>query len=330
MSQQVLIILLVGGAISATLFIYSLLMLLFASRMQTGKRLKDIKRLSDVDDGGQVDLPVGHDTFGQRMVRGLGNVTQAVGGNRRDRDKQKLKLQRAGVLLKPEEFNGIKLGSVLFFALLFGLLSRNPWFMLLGIPVGLLLPELVISLMTSKRAKTLNSQLPEALNVIANGVRAGFSFPQAVAMIVEEMDGPIAEEFGKLLRENSLGKPMEEALQNLSDRTGDEDLDIVITALLIQRQVGGSLAEILDTISETIRGRVKLKGDIRTLTAQGKMSAVIVSIMPFAMAFLLNLVNPGYMNIMFTDPIGIAALVAALVFMALGIFLLSRIIQIKV
>ncbi len=330
MSQEVFIILIIGGAIAATLFIYSLLTLLFASRMQTKKRLRDIEVFNDPDEPSMPDLPAEQIPFRQRMVRSLGSISAMVGGNQRNRDKQKLRLQRAGILMKPEELTGLKVGAILLLAVILGLLTRNLWLMLFAIPLGVLLPDLFVSMKISQRAKVLNSQLPEALNVIANGVRAGFSFPQAVAMIVDEMSGPIAEEFAKLLRENSLGKPMDEALQNLSDRTADEDLDIVITALLIQRQVGGSLAEILDTISETIRGRVKLKGDIRTLTAQGKMSAVIVSLMPFAMGLLLNMVNPGYMNVMFTDPIGIAASVAALIFMTLGIFLLSKIVQIKV
>lgn len=330
MPENALLMILVGAALSVSLFIYALYTLLRASKYETDRRLGGIKHMSDETiltgpEEADEKLPLG-----QRIVRASGNLSQAMHLGQSARAKQKSKLQRAGILLKPEELNGITILTALLFALLFMLFTQNLWLGLLGLLIGGLIPGLVVEMKLGRRSKKLNDQLPEALGVIANGIRAGFSFPQAVAMVVREMEEPIADEFGKLLRENSLGKPMDEALANLSARTEDEDLDIVITALLIQRQVGGSLADVLDTISDTIRERVKLKGDIRTLTAQGKLSAVIVSVMPFAMALMLNLVNPGYMSIMFTNPIGIIALIFAGVSMLLGMFVLSKIIKIKV
>jgi len=144
------------------------------------------------------------------------------------------------------------------------------------------------------------------------------------------MESPISDEFLKVLRDNSLGKPMEEALENLSKRTDDEDLDMFITALLIQRQVGGNLAEVLDTISNTIRERVKLRGEIRSLTAQGRLSAAIISLLPFALALAISVLNPGYLNVLFTTLPGIIALVLAVVMELIGILMLIKLVNIEI
>jgi tight adherence protein B len=144
------------------------------------------------------------------------------------------------------------------------------------------------------------------------------------------MESPISDEFLKVLRDNSLGKPMEEALENLSKRTDDEDLDMFITALLIQRQVGGNLAEVLDTISNTIRERVKLRGEIRSLTAQGRLSAFIISVLPVVLALAISVINPGYLNVLFTTLPGIIALVLAIAMELIGIFMLLKLVNIEI
>jgi tight adherence protein B len=175
----------------------------------------------------------------------------------------------------------------------------------------------------------INSQLPEALNIISNGLRAGFSFTQAMGVVINEVSGPISEEFSKVLRDNSLGKPLEEALTNMSGRTDDEDLDMVITALIIQRQVGGNLAEILDTISETIRERVRIKGEIKTLTAQGRIGGAVVSLLPFGLALALSVLSPGYLNILFTTFIGKIMIAVGIVMQLIGIFILVKLVAIQ-
>ncbi len=327
--QQTLFIF--GGTISSVaLFIYTIYTMIFSSKIRTDKRLHDIKKINAEDklslhQEKRENLPLG-----KRIVRAGGSISQKLKIGSKSRAKKQLKLMRAGILMKAEELSGLTVLSAFLTGVLTLLVSGNLAISLVAMLPGYLLPDIVIHLLMSKRAKALNNQLPDALSVIANGIRAGFSFNQAVSLVVKEMDAPISEEFGRLLRENSMGKPMDKALESLSLRTGDEDLDIVITALLIQRQVGGSLADILDTIAETIRERVKLKGDIRTMTAQGKMSATIVSLMPFVMAVMMSTISPGYMDPMISTTLGRIMLGACVFMITLGIIVLSKIVKIKV
>ena len=194
--------------------------------------------------------------------------------------KIKTKLLQAYIKMKPIEFIEVSIISGLFLASILYMLSGNVLITSVGFFGGFRVPESVIETIRKKRASQLNDQLPQALSLVANGLRAGFSFSQAMAVVGREMEAPIADEFSKVLRDNSYGKNMDEALQDLGKRTDDEDLDIFITTLLIHLQVGGDLSEILDIISETIRERVKLKGDIRTLITQSKMSAWVMGLLP--------------------------------------------------
>ncbi|MBW8382418.1 MAG: type II secretion system F family protein, partial [Youngiibacter sp.] len=245
-------------------------------------------------------------------------------------EKIRIKLLQAYVKMKPEEFIGMSLMSALILGLILFLIGRNILYGVLGALIGYKFPDLYIGSIKKKRGRLLNSQLPQALTLISNGLRAGFSFPQSLNVAGKEMDSPISDEFLKVLRDNSLGKPMEEALENLSKRTDDEDLDMFVTALLIQRQVGGNLAEVLDTISNTIRERVKLRGEIRSLTAQGRLSAAIISLLPIALSLAVSILNPGYLDVLFTTLPGIIALVVAVVMELIGIFLLIKLVNIEI
>ncbi|KUO50528.1 MAG: hypothetical protein APF76_07730 [Desulfitibacter sp. BRH_c19] len=240
------------------------------------------------------------------------------------------KLNQAHVLMKAEEFFGVCLATALGIFLLLFLISRTLILAITGGLLGFKLPNILLDIKKKKRMRALNSQLPEALTIISNGLRAGFSFPQAMSVVSKEMEAPIAEEFGRVIRENSLGKPMEEALQNLSDRTDDEDLDMFITALLIQRQVGGNLAEVLDNISNTIRERIRIKGEIRTLTAQGRLSAIIICALPAVVAGIITLMNPEYMLVLIQETMGLIMIGTAVFFMIVGVILIRRIVDIKV
>lgn len=242
----------------------------------------------------------------------------------------KSKLLQAYIQMKPIEFIEISIISGLVVGAVFFQLYSKSWFFILGFLLGFKVPEIFIESIRKKRAKQLNSQLPQALSLLSNGLRAGFSFPQAMAVVSREMEAPIADEFSKVLRDNSYGKNMNEALEDLAKRTDDEDLDIFITTLLIQMQVGGDLSEILDTISGTIRERVKLKGDVHTLTSQSRMSAVIIGIMPIAIAGAIFMLNPEYIGALFSDPLGLMMLGTAAVMMMIGIISLVKIVQVKI
>ena len=262
----------------------------------------------------------------------------SIWSNKFNKDMEKSKyylnvqsnLLQAYIKMKPFEFIKISLAAGLITGVLLHLISGNLLFLFIGFVLGYKIPEVILEIVRKKRVRKLNSQLPQALGLLANGLRAGYSFPQAMAVITKEMEAPIADEFGKVLRENAYGKPMEEALVDFSKRTDDEDLDMFITTLLIQMNVGGDLAEILDTISETIRERVKLRGEIRTLTAQNRMSAWVVGIMPFALAFLTYKASPDQALAFITNPIGILMAIAAAVLMVIGVFALIKIVNIKI
>jgi len=240
------------------------------------------------------------------------------------------KLIQAHVLMRAEEFIGLSILTGVAILLFVYLLTGS---LLVGIPAGILAfkaPDVVVNLKKKSRMETLGNQLPEALSIIASGLRAGFSFPQAMSVVIKEMEPPISEEFNRTIRENRLGKPMEEALTNLSERTDNEDLDMFVTALIIQRQVGGNLAEVLDNIAHTIRERVRIKGEIKTLTAQGKLSAVIICLLPVAIAAFISIVNPEYMAPLIQDPIGLIVLILAVMLLIVGVFLISKIVNIEV
>lgn len=181
----------------------------------------------------------------------------------------------------------------------------------------------------TSRGKKMNNQLPEALAILSNGLRAGLSFTQSMLIAGKEMEDPIAYEFNKIVRDNSLGKPIDEALSDFSKKTDDEDIDIFITAILIQRQVGGNLSEILDVIASTIRDRIKLRGDIKTITSQSKMSAVVVGSIPLVIAIVLNAINPEFIQPLFTTFIGNIMIGIVLFMQVIGILALVKIIKVK-
>ena len=201
---------------------------------------------------------------------------------------------------------------------------------LLGFMIGFKLPDLILDFLKNKRLKNLNEQLPEALSILANGLRAGYSFIQSMDVASKELEGPIAEEFAKSIRDNSIGKPIEDAMLEMSERTNNDDMDLFVTALIIQRQVGGNLAEILDTISETIRERVRVTGEIRTLTAEGKLSAIVIAILPIAISIVIGFLNPQYISTLITTDIGRIMVLVSIIMEIIGIFLLKKIVTINI
>ncbi len=240
------------------------------------------------------------------------------------------KLIQAGLPLKGSEFAAIWAGSVTVCALLLFFLSGGkPLMTLIGIAVGFILPLVFLRTKAAKRVRLFNDQLSDGLVLIANSLRTGYSFLQAVEMVAKEMPVPIAVEFGRVMKEMSLGITTEDALNNMAARVGSEDLDLVVTAVLIQRQVGGNLAEVLDNIAGTIRERIKLKGEIRTLTAQGRVSGLVVGLLPFLLGVIIYLINPGYMRILWVDPKGQLILGVAFASQIIGILIVRKIVDIK-
>lgn len=248
--------------------------------------------------------------------------------------KIQLELQRAHILLKPEEY--ITVSIILFFVFgtfLFALASASSFAVIIAIIggiVGWILPSLYLKIKIKKRIKWLNDQLSDAIVLISNSLKAGYSFFQAVDIVSKEMTGPMAEEFTQLQKEVNFGTTTEKALENLVTRVTSDDLELVVTAVLIQRQVGGNLSEVLDNISTTIRERIKIKGEVKTVTAQGRMSGMIIAMLPPALALILFLINKSHVMVLFTDPIGLIILGFSIFLEFIGIYFISRIVNIEV
>lgn len=240
------------------------------------------------------------------------------------------KLTNANILMRPEEFLSICLIVLVILGLLGYLFFGNRLIMVVFALIGWFVPNIILKQNISKRLKTINNQLGDTIAILSNAMKAGHSFFQAVDSVSREMTGPIADEFTKLQKEISLGVNTETALENMVNRVGSDDLELMVTAVLIQRQIGGNLSEILDNISGTIRQRIRSKGEIKTLTAQGRMSGWIISLLPFGLAAIVSFISPEQMLIMVTDPLGWIMIGFALLMEGIGIFLVRKVINVEV
>jgi tight adherence protein B len=252
-------------------------------------------------------------------------------------------LARADLRLKPSEYLFIWAGStvavpVAMFILSFFLPALgSPLALLIGLFIGFMLPRFWLNRRKGGRLNAFNKQLPDTITLIANALRAGSSFLQAIELVVRESRPPISTEFSRVIREVNLGLPFDQALENMVRRVRSDDLELMATAIAIQHQVGGNLAEILDSISYTIRERIRIKGEIRTLTAQQRLSGYVVGFLPIALAGFLFVAAPGFMDPMFKNPPAIAGLPAGVIIlifggimMFIGFMLIRRIVDIEV
>ncbi len=237
-------------------------------------------------------------------------------------------LARADLKLKVSEYlviwGALTIGTpVMFWALGFVLPAfSSPIVILLGLLVGFMIPRIWLGRRKSSRLNAFNKQLPDTITLIANALRAGSSFLQAIELVVREARPPVSTEFGRVIREVNLGLPFEQALENMVRRVKSDDLELMATAIAIQHTVGGNLAEILDSIAFTIRERVRIKGEIRTLTAQQRLSGYVVAGLPFALAAFIYLAAPQFFDPMFDNPPGIAGLPAGVIILAFGVFMM--------
>jgi tight adherence protein B len=233
-------------------------------------------------------------------------------------------LARADLKLKVSEYLLIWAGAVVGIPIvmfIFGFFLpalQNPIAMLVGAVVGFFLPRFYVKRRQGGRLNSFNKQLPDTITLLANALRAGSSFLQAIELVVRESRPPISTEFSRVIREVNLGLPFETALQNMVRRVESEDLDLMATAISIQYQVGGNLAEILDSIAYTIRERVRIKGEIRTLTAQQRISGYVVAFLPIGLTGILFVIAPNFMSPMFDAAVNIAGIPTGVVLMAVG------------
>ncbi|MDH7498398.1 MAG: type II secretion system F family protein [Syntrophomonadaceae bacterium] len=244
--------------------------------------------------------------------------------------KLQLDLLQADIPLKAEEFlAGWMLLSVAV-PVFTWLLTRNVLLTIILLAAFLVAPRVYVQYKKKEQIRKLNEQLGDALLIMANALRAGFGFQQAMDTVRKEMPPPLSTEFEWTLREIRLGTTTEEALQHMAERVRSDDLDMIVTAVLIQRQVGGNLAEILENIAETIRERTRIRGEIKVLTAQGRISGLIIGLLPVVLLLVIMMVNPSYMNTMLQSAIGPYLLAAGAVFEVIGFWCIKKIVDIEV
>lgn len=239
-------------------------------------------------------------------------------------------LTKADIPLRGEEYMVLVVLSGLICSLFFLMLTLNMAFAFIAGFCALVIPFMLVRITRQKRLAKFNSQIGDALVIMSNSLRAGFSFLQAMDMVRKELPDPISKEFGRTFQEMNLGTPAEEALLNMTQRVKSDDLDLLITAVLIQRQVGGNLAEILDNIAETIRERVRIKGQVKTLTAQGRISGFVIGLLPVALAGVIFVISPGYIMTLFSSKLGLLMVLGAICSEVVGLVFIKKIVNIEV
>ena len=242
-------------------------------------------------------------------------------------------LARADIKFKVAEYIALIVISIVLFGLVAWFLGNQHWISaVIGVVFGAIAPRMYVKSQQKKRLQKFNDQLPDMLNLMVNGLRAGYSTMQALEAISKELPPPINDEFRRVVQELQIGITMETALDNLLRRIPSDDLDFVITAINVQREVGGNLSEILDNISFTIRERIRIKGEVRVLTAQVRTSGTVLSMIPFGLTLILWFLNPDYL-MSITDRGNLCAGIIICIVLGLiftGYFIMMRIADIEV
>jgi tight adherence protein B len=320
--DPLVLILVVGGGLALLLLVVGAVATATSEQSVVEQRLTRYLEEEEQDiPSGEKSSPVG-DWLNQRL-----EGSELGGGIARE-------LARADLKLKPAEYIASQvIAAVGFGAVGWYVGGRSTLFGALGALVGWMLPKFYVRRLQSQRLTRFNDQLADMLNLMVNGLRAGYSTMQAMEAVSKEMPSPIADEFRRVVQEMQLGLPMERALDNLLRRIPSDDLDLVITAINVQREVGGNLAEILDTISYTIRERVRIKGEIRVMTAQVMYSGRFLAMLPILISLALWFLNRPYMMEFFNPETripGIIMLSVGASMIGAGYFVMVRIASIEV
>jgi tight adherence protein B len=263
------------------------------------------------------------------FLSGLFALTERAFGNRHQwRWIQKL-LTRGDVPLRPAEFIWASIGCGFLLGLVFAVAGAPPILTLLALAAGGSGPSLFVSLRVRKRTRAFEDQLPDLLTTIAASLKAGHSFRQGLQAVVEEAQEPAGSELKRVLTEAGLGRPIDDALADMGDRMGSENFEFAITAVAVQRQVGGSLASLFDMVSETVRQRQQFARKIRSLTAMGRMSSYTLIGIPFFIAGAISILNPSYMQPLFHTSVGRMLMFGGLAMMVVGSLMLKKIVSFR-
>ena len=314
------ILLLIGGVFVLFLLIIGAIVAITSERSLVEERLG--RFLED-------DRPQPEDEAGGSIITEWLNrrVAKSSMGDRVARE-----LARADLKFKVAEYYALVFMSTAVTALLAFIIQPIFVSAIIGAVIGFFLPRFYVKRQQTVRLNKFNDQLSDMLNLMVNGLRAGYSTMQAMEAVSRELPVPISDEFHRVVQEMQIGIPMEKSLDNLLRRIPSDDLDFVITAINVQREVGGNLSEILDTISFTIRERVRIKGEIRVMTAQVRTSGTVLSLIPVFLTIALWFISPEYIGSFFDrGPVcGWAAVATVVIMIALGYFVMMKIADIEV
>lgn len=289
----------------------------YSVRSQRPERLQVTEETSKLGDG-----PITRSAVGlmSRVAR-RGKVDRAIDS----------RLEAAGFPLRPGEWMLLHVTAGVGTALLFAVIARGrPVATGFGLLLGLAVPWGVLLVARARREARFLAQLPDTLQLLAGSLAVGYSLPQAMDSVVRESHPPIRGEFNRALVETRLGMLAEDALDGIAERTGSRDFSWVVMAIRIQREVGGNLAELLTSVAETLRERERLRRQVSALSAEGRLSGVILALMPVVFALYLMLARPDYIDPLFSTPLGIGLLVFGACSLAVGGFWMSKVIRVDV
>jgi tight adherence protein B len=317
-------------AISATACLFLFLVYLLRARALRSPELR-IQRLSPSRD---VTVASGADgaSFLKRNASSIPGLSRWL-NTRGYAERWAFELERANLSLRPGEYFMVRALLAFTAGTIVALIGRNSvatFVALLVAAIFYMLPSLWLKRRTQGRLRKVNAQLVETISLITNGVRAGFAFGQSVDVAAKRIGPPISVELNRMLLDINLGGSTEEALNALNERIGSDDVDMLVTAILIQRSSGGNLAEILESIGETIQERERIHGEIKTLTSSQRLTGWILSLWPAALALLFFAIAPSVMSLLWTTSAGLVLTGIWIVLNVLGIFSIRRVLDIDV
>ncbi len=319
-------VLIIGGGLGLLLLAAGLLVSMFGERSVVEERLGRYSESGGQTAGAEAEAR-------PRLAVAVGDFLNRMGEGTDLFDSMSRQLARADLKFRPAEYIILIVGSGVLIAVVGTILGKSIIFGILAGIAGLFLPQMYVGRAQRARLRKFDNQLGDMLNLTVNGLRAGFSTLQAMEAVSRELPSPMCDEFRRVVQEMQLGISMEDTLDHLLRRINSDDLDLVITAINVQREVGGNLAEILDVISFTIRERVRIKGEIAALTAQGRITAWVISLLPVALVGILFLTNRSYIMQFFnpeTRACGLPMIILAALMVLAGFYTVQKMVAIDI
>jgi len=318
------------GLVTAAAFLFGVMLFGTAARRRREREIAE--RMSSVSRGGRISGPKAALDAGSGgwIPKSVTRFGQRFADARGFSERLDAELEAASVSLRSGEFVVVTVAAGFIGLILTYAITRSPW---LSAGVGAAAaaaPTFALRIALKRRAEKLREQLPDVLTIMASSLRAGHSFLQALDTVAKEIAQPAAAEFQRVVAEIRLGRSAEDALEALAERVGSADFRWAVLAVNIQREVGGNLAEILDNVADTLRERAMMRRQVRVLTSEGRLSAIVLAILPFAIGLYMFVTNPTYIGLLFSTKIGLIMLGGAVIFMTVGVLWMRKIVDIDV